>query len=394
MQGEKVTFGTSELPSLPPIGQEGKSSKEGSRTATSEAEKASSRCCFRSNVVTSDPRGRELADKRSRTATGSEKYAKERKVPSQPASSRSCFRSKCRNFRSNWKGRSGKKRSRRPRGRQQPPATRPHLGLLSPTSYAHSGFRLELWRKCALQAEFTEVCRFEVNLCGCRFQILRTLGGNSLPLLNCTCATSSDSDLFEAVFSSESAIVASGDSPVDSELSSRFTCSICDAMSGSVSSSLEKYRSSSELIAEITRHVSVGSNSSSGSSSSFILSLVMKSPSLIGHLAVWDGMFYHLLPLLVSGALLHQKKLEPLQVLKHLLHFVEYVDEYYQLLHCRLQVYPLFLRPGARGDLEDLRERCSQHAATPVDFRFLIWNEYLFDPRTAIEIEFFFSWGR
>ncbi|KAL0924228.1 hypothetical protein M5K25_005042 [Dendrobium thyrsiflorum] len=124
------------------------------------------------------------------------------------------------------------------------PATRPHLGLLSPTSYAHSGFRLRLWRKCAPQAEFTEVYRFEVTFCETPFF---GGGGNSLPLLNCTWATSSDSDLFEAVFSSESAIVASGDSPVDSELSSRFTCSIWDAISGSVSSSFGKYKSSSEL---------------------------------------------------------------------------------------------------------------------------------------------------
>ncbi|KAL0925265.1 hypothetical protein M5K25_003584 [Dendrobium thyrsiflorum] len=40
------------------------------------------------------------------------KRAKGRKLPSQPASSRCCFRSKCRNFRSDRKGKSSKKRSR------------------------------------------------------------------------------------------------------------------------------------------------------------------------------------------------------------------------------------------------------------------------------------------
>ncbi|KAL0916930.1 hypothetical protein M5K25_014484 [Dendrobium thyrsiflorum] len=40
------------------------------------------------------------------------KRAKGRKLPSQPASSRCCFRSKCRNFRSDRKGKSSKERSR------------------------------------------------------------------------------------------------------------------------------------------------------------------------------------------------------------------------------------------------------------------------------------------
>ncbi|KAL0920009.1 hypothetical protein M5K25_009109 [Dendrobium thyrsiflorum] len=131
--------------------------------------------------------------------------------------------------------------------------------LLATASFCRSG------RGCLLYQMLRQKqsCRLEVGMLICFRNILRiplvlNLGslvetlffggcGNSLPLLNCTCATSSDSNLFEAVFSSESAIVASRDSPVDSESSCRFTCSICDAMSGSVSSSLGKYKSSSEL---------------------------------------------------------------------------------------------------------------------------------------------------
>ncbi|KAL0921553.1 hypothetical protein M5K25_008636 [Dendrobium thyrsiflorum] len=244
-------------------GEKGKSSEEASRTAASEEAKEATR------VISTSP-----AKQRSRTAMEEPEGERER-----------CRANvnKC-----------------PPTNVTELPATRPHLGLLSPTSYAHSGFRLRLWRKCAPQAEFTEVYRFEVTFCGCGFQILHTFetpffggSGNSLPLLNCTWATSSDSDLFEAVFSSESAIVASGDSPIDSESSSRFTCSICDAISGSVSSSFGKYRSSSEL----------------------------------------DGNVLSPVPIACLGRSPPEK---PLQVLKHLLHFVEYVDEYYQLLHCRL----------------------------------------------------------
>ncbi|KAL0924061.1 hypothetical protein M5K25_004866 [Dendrobium thyrsiflorum] len=105
------------------------------------------------------------------------------------------------------------------------------------------------------------------------------------------------------------AIVASGDSSADSESPPRFTCSICDAMSGSDSSSSGKYRSSSELqsigntiihdsgasfltyfpftdvlgTTEMTRHTSVGRKSASPSSSvSPILSSDIKSASLMG----------------------------------------------------------------------------------------------------------------
>ncbi|KAL0923587.1 hypothetical protein M5K25_007648 [Dendrobium thyrsiflorum] len=95
----------------------------------------------------------------------------------------------------------------------------------------------------------------------------------------------------------------------DSESPPRFTCSICDAMSGSDSSPSGKYRSSSELqsigntimqasgasfltyfsltgvlgTAEITRHTSVGRGFASPSSSvSPILSSDIKSASLMG----------------------------------------------------------------------------------------------------------------
>ncbi|KAL0907512.1 hypothetical protein M5K25_021927 [Dendrobium thyrsiflorum] len=93
------------------LNREGTSPEELSRTATSEprskvdgnkgAEEAicaisalppqrtSSRCCSRSNVVTSDPTGREGCRRRQgRTATkGTKKRAAERRSPSQPASS-------------------------------------------------------------------------------------------------------------------------------------------------------------------------------------------------------------------------------------------------------------------------------------------------------------------
>ncbi|KAL0928698.1 hypothetical protein M5K25_000612 [Dendrobium thyrsiflorum] len=184
----------------------------------------------------------------------------------------------------------------------QLPATRPHLGLLSPTSYAHSGFKLELWRNCAPQAEFTEVCRFEVNLCGCRFQILRTLEYNMLP----------------------------GSVPFSrGESLPRFTCSICDAKSGSDSSSSGKYRSSSELqsigntiiqnstaaslahssltgisgATEMTRHTSMGGKSASPSSSvSPTLSPDIKSASLMGCLTLrnFSILGFHLSPHLSS----------------------------------------------------------------------------------------------
>ncbi|KAL0907630.1 hypothetical protein M5K25_022049 [Dendrobium thyrsiflorum] len=98
-------------------------------------------------------------------------------------------------------------------------------------------------------------------------------------------------------------------SEVDSESPPRFTCSICDAMSGSDSPSSGKYRSSSELqsigntimqasgasfltyfsfievpgATEMTRHTSVGRKSVSPSSSvSPILSSDIKSASLMG----------------------------------------------------------------------------------------------------------------
>ncbi|KAL0928751.1 hypothetical protein M5K25_000672 [Dendrobium thyrsiflorum] len=77
---------------------------------------------------------------------------------------------------------------------------------------------------------------------------LDTGGGSILPLLNCTWAISSCSGSFSSIFSSESAIVVSGDSSVGSESPPKFIRSICDATSGSDSPSSGKYRSSSELL--------------------------------------------------------------------------------------------------------------------------------------------------
>ncbi|KAL0918677.1 hypothetical protein M5K25_010700 [Dendrobium thyrsiflorum] len=95
-------------------------------------------------------------------------------------------------------------------------------------------------------------------------------------------------------------------------------------------------------VVEITRQVSVGSNLSSASSSSSIFSSVMKSPSLIGRLAVWDGNVLSPVPITCLG----------------------------------------------RSPPEKVR------AATPVDFRFLVWNEYFFDSRTAVEVDFFLWRGQ
>ncbi|KAL0920575.1 hypothetical protein M5K25_009719 [Dendrobium thyrsiflorum] len=108
---------------------------------------------------------------------------------------------------------------------------------------------------------------------------------------------------------SKSAIVVSGDFSVVSESLPKFTCSICDAKSGSDSSSSGKYRSSSELQSigntiiqdsgaapltyssftgvlgntEMTRHTSVGRESASPfSSASPTLSSDIKSANLMG----------------------------------------------------------------------------------------------------------------
>ncbi|KAL0926323.1 hypothetical protein M5K25_002541 [Dendrobium thyrsiflorum] len=134
--------------------------------------------------------------------------------------------------------------------------------------------------------------------------------------------------LVDNITAAESAIVASRDSSVDSESSPRFTCSNCDAMSGSDSSSSGKYRSSSELqsigntiiqasgasfltyslftgilgTTEMTRHTSVGIKSALPSFSvSLILSPDIKSASLMGYLI---GTFYHQFLYSVLGVLL------------------------------------------------------------------------------------------
>ncbi|KAL0918936.1 hypothetical protein M5K25_010986 [Dendrobium thyrsiflorum] len=149
------------------------------------------------------------------------------------------------------------------------PAIRPYLGVLDPAFYTRSDLKFEAVER--LQAVPAQVVR--------------------------------------------SAIVASGDSSADSESPPRFTCSICDAMSGSDSSSSGKYRSSSELqsisntimqasgasfltyfsfikvpgATEMTRHTSVGRKSVSPSSSvSPILSSDIKSASLMGCLTNFD----------------------------------------------------------------------------------------------------------
>ncbi|KAL0904624.1 hypothetical protein M5K25_026753 [Dendrobium thyrsiflorum] len=121
---------------------------------------------------------------------------------------------------------------------------------------------------------------------------------------------------------SESAIVVSGDSSVDSESPPRFTCFICDAMSGSDSSSSGKYRSSSEL-----------------------QSIGCEELAWLGHCLEEDaGTLDN--PFRLSTGSLSQAQ-------RCWLYFVELAGEWHCEFRDHPQEYPVLPRLEAFGDLED-----------------------------------------
>ncbi|KAL0926133.1 hypothetical protein M5K25_004527 [Dendrobium thyrsiflorum] len=214
------------------------------------------------------------------------------------------------------------------------PAIRPYLGVLDLVSYTHSSFRLELREMCFpmlnllklidLKSSFygwltkwgfcyyglssgvlsRRSCQRSGHIWACwirPFTPIRTL---SFRLLR-------DFKLFRLNLFGY--LFGDPGTERDSESPPRFTFSICDAMSGSDSSSSGKYRSSSELqsigntiiqasgasfltyssftgilgTTEMTRHTSAGRKSTSPSSSvSPILSSDIKSASLMGCLTL------------------------------------------------------------------------------------------------------------
>ncbi|KAL0906125.1 hypothetical protein M5K25_024590 [Dendrobium thyrsiflorum] len=199
------------------------------------------------------------------------------------------------------------------------PAIQPYLGVLDLTFYSHSGFRLEPWEMCLPMLNFlklTELPAIRPYL-GMLDPAFYTHSNLKLQAVERLQAVPAQFVRYagKVVFRTDqenhlqSAIIASGDSSADSESSPRFTCSICDAMSGSDSSSFGKYRSSSELqsigntiiqasgaslltyssftgilgTTEMTRHTSVGRRFASSSSSvPPILNSDIKSASLMG----------------------------------------------------------------------------------------------------------------
>ncbi|KAL0910153.1 hypothetical protein M5K25_021097 [Dendrobium thyrsiflorum] len=209
------------------------------------------------------------------------------------------------------------------------PVIRPYLYVLDSAFYTHSGFKLEPWEICSPMLNLLKLEDLKSSFFGCGFRVYEYLvvardslstGTLFSPIkyenfVDYKYLNLSSQVLLRASYRPyrRSVVVASGDSSVDSESPPRFTCSICDAMLGSDSSSSGKYRSSSELqsigntiiqdsgdasltyssftgvlgTTEMTQHTSVGRKSVSPSSSvSPILSPDIKSVNLMGCLTV------------------------------------------------------------------------------------------------------------